>query len=64
MKEQKEVEIAQIDEEYYFGKGKKSLLNRAIDMNMLLLQLAIVVNELNRKVNKLEDKIKEKNYVK
>jgi len=58
MKEQKEVEIAQIDEEYYFGKGKKSLLDRRVDINMLLLQLTIIVNGLNRKVNKLEGKIK------
>ena len=60
MEEQKEVKVDQIDEEYYFGKGKKSLLDREADINLLLLRLTIIVNGLNRKVSKLADKIKGK----
>jgi len=40
-------QVAKIDMERYFGKGKKSLLLRQEDVNTLLLQLAIIVNELS-----------------
>jgi len=40
-------QVAEIDIEHYFGKGKESLLKREKDLNMLLLQLTIIVNELS-----------------
>ena len=46
-------QVATIDIEKYFGKGKKSLLDRQEDLNMLLLQLAIIVNEHSNFYNRL-----------
>lgn len=46
-------QVAKIDIEHYFGKGKKSLLDRQEDVNTLLLQLAIIVNEQSNLYNHL-----------
>ena len=40
-------QVAEIDMEHYFGKGKGSLLKRETDLNSLLLQLTIIVNKLS-----------------
>ena len=46
-------QVAEIDTEHYFGKGKKSLLKRETDLNTLLLQLTIIVNKLSSFCNVL-----------
>ena len=47
-------EIAEINIEKYYGKGKSGRVERTGDLDTLLLELIVVANELVRKMNKLE----------
>ena len=55
VKEKNFVHVAEINNEYYFGEGKNSLLKRETDINTLLLQLTVVVNEMSNFYNTLID---------
>ena len=44
--------IAKIDDDYYFGEGKKSMLEREADINTWLIQITAIVNELVDRENK------------
>lgn len=55
VKEDKKVKlagIAKIDDDYYFGEGTKSLLEREADINTWLIQITAIVNELVDRENK------------
>ena len=51
-KKAKSAGIAKIDDDYYFGEGKKSLLERGVDINTWFIQITAIVNELVDRENK------------